>query len=185
MSLSGILEFHACLCHINWCLSSEGFCTDCGFQCNTTDSVFIYSVVFFVVMDLKVYVVDSLQLKPVHDVLQETNSRIQIGVNILPLFTAYYLICCWLFSTQTHGSGCFESLSQSVSNNSEMDCEKIFHASKCFGSPHTMEAVSDLTGSISLFHLQSAFFFFSDEVLQDTENPDKNENRTIQLLVFN
>lgn len=70
------------------------------------------------------------------------NSRIQISVNILLLFTACYLICCLLFLTQTHGREYFESLRQSVSNNSEMACEKIYHVSKCFRSPHTMCAGS-------------------------------------------
>lgn len=108
MYLSEILEFHACLCHTNDVYHQS----DCSFQCNTTIFfLFFFFYIWcylFVVIDLKHHVVDLLQLKPVHAVLQESNSRIQINGYIFLLFTVCNLICFVavynLFTTHMHGN---------------------------------------------------------------------------------
>lgn len=46
---------------------------------------------FFVVIDVELHVVDLLLFKPVHAVLQESNSRIQISVfNLLWCYNIVY-----------------------------------------------------------------------------------------------
>lgn len=68
---------------------------------------FLHLMVFFVVIDLKHHVVGLLQLKPVHAVLQQSNSGIQINVQIFLMFTVCNSVCfccCLQLVSHMHGN---------------------------------------------------------------------------------
>lgn len=162
-----ILEFHACLCHIVRWLSSQWLCTDCSFQCSTTDLVLIYLIVFlsfflFLLRSMLNFMLwiycCSSQCMPYY----KNPTGVQINVYILMWWyrvvysQSFNLFCCWLFTTHMHGDVIsFFGIISAVCIKQQKTLKHADHVSKCICSPHML-----YTGSWQSLDFDFFFFFF-------------------------